>query len=47
MNSPAWDEFAELALKRIAASGAEYGDNRIQDSVTEHIEGEDRRNSSV
>ncbi len=47
MNSPAWDEFAELALKRIAASGAEYGDIRIQDSVTEHIEGEDRRIASV
>jgi len=47
MNSPTWDEFAELALKRIAASGAEYGDIRIQDSSTEHIEGEDRRISSI
>ena len=47
MNSPTWDEFAELALKRIAASGAEYGDIRIQDSSTEHIEGEDRRIASV
>jgi TldD protein len=47
MNSPLWDEFAELALKRIAASGAEYGDIRIQDSSTEHIEGEDRRIASI
>jgi TldD protein len=47
MNSPTWDEFAELALKRIAASGAEYGDIRIQDSSTEHIEGEDRRIASI
>jgi TldD protein len=47
MSSPAWDEFAELALKRITASGAEYGDIRIQDSSTEHIEGEDRRIASI
>jgi TldD protein len=47
MSSPTWDESAELALKRIAASGAEYGDIRIQDSSTEHIEGEDRRIASV
>jgi TldD protein len=47
MNSPSWDEFAELALKRIAGSGAEYGDIRIQDSSTEHIEGEDRRIASI
>ncbi len=47
MNSPIWDESAELALKRIAASGAEYGDIRIQDSSTEHIEGEDRRIASI
>lgn len=47
MSSPTWDEFAELALKRIRASGAEYGDIRIQDSTTEHIEGEDRRIASI
>jgi TldD protein len=47
MSSPIWDEFAELALKRIAASGAEYGDIRIQDSNTQHIEGEDRRIASI
>ena len=47
MSSPTWDEFAELALKRVAASGAEYGDVRIQDSTTEHIEGEDRRIASI
>ena len=47
MNSPTWDEYADLALKRITASGAEYGDIRIQDCSTEHIEGEDRRIASV
>lgn len=47
MNGPTWDEFAELALKRVAASGAEYGDIRIQDSSTEQIEGEDRRIASI
>ncbi len=47
MSSPTWDEFAELALKRIAALGAEYGDIRIQDSRTEHIEAEDRRIASI
>ncbi|MDH4153188.1 MAG: TldD/PmbA family protein [Nitrospira sp.] len=47
MSSPTWDEFAELALKRITAAGAEYGDIRIQDSRTEHIEGEDRRIASI
>jgi TldD protein len=47
MSSPTWDEFAELALKRITASGAEYGDIRLQDSSTEQIEGEDRRIASI
>ena len=47
MSSPTWDEFAELALKRVTAAGAEYGDIRIQDSQTEQIEGEDRRIASI
>jgi TldD protein len=47
MGTPSWDEFAELALKRLVASGAEYGDVRIQDSVTESIQGEDRRIASI
>jgi len=47
MSSPTWDEFAELALKRITAAGAEYGDIRIQDSSTEQIDGEDRRIASI
>lgn len=47
MSAPTWDEFAELALKRLAASGTEYGDIRIQDSHTEQIEGEDRRIASI
>ena len=47
MGTPSWDEYAELALKRLVASGAEYGDVRIQTSVTETIQGEDRRIASI
>lgn len=47
MSTPSWDELAELALKRLAASGAEYGDIRIQDSSTEQVHGEDRRIASI
>jgi TldD protein len=47
MSTPFWDELAELALKRLAASGAEYGDIRIQDSSTEQVHGEDRRIASI
>ncbi|MGH7216225.1 MAG: PmbA/TldA family metallopeptidase, partial [Nitrospiraceae bacterium] len=41
------DEFAELALKRVVASGAEYGDIRLLDSTTQTIRGEDRRIASI
>ncbi len=41
------DELAELALKRVVASGAEYGDIRLLDSATQTIRGEDRRIASV
>lgn len=47
MSSPTWEEFADLALRRVKASGAEYGDIRIQQSTTEHIQGEDRRIASI
>lgn len=47
MGTPTWDEFAEIALKRLAASGAEYGDIRIQQSTTESLQGEDRRIASI
>ena len=47
MASPSWEEFADLALRRIKASGAEYGDIRIQRSTTESILGEDRRIASI
>lgn len=47
MPTPSWDEFAELTLKRIRASGAEYGDVRIQHSTTQTICGEDRRIASM
>jgi TldD protein len=47
MGIPSWDEFAETALKRLTASGAEYGDIRIQQSTTESIQGEDHRIASI
>jgi TldD protein len=47
MTAPSWDEFADLALTRIAASGAEYGDIRIQHGSTQTVCGEDRRVASV
>ena len=42
-----WDELAELAVKRVKDSGAEYGDVRILDSTTQSIEGEDRRIAAI
>ncbi len=42
-----WDELAELALKRVAASGAEYGDIRLLHSTGQTISGEDRRIASI
>ncbi len=47
MPYPSWDEFAELALKRITASGAEYGDIRILHSSSQTVSGEDRRIASI
>ena len=47
MSSVNWDELAELALKRVAASGAEYGDIRLLHSTSETIDGEDRRIASI
>src|SRR5438132_3658127 len=41
------DELAELALKRIVASGAEYGDIRFLASTTQTIRGEDRHIASI
>ena len=41
------DELAELALKRVAASGAEYGDIRFLKSTSQTISGEDRRIASI
>ncbi len=43
MSAPTWDDFAELALKRITSSSAEYGDIRIVHSTSQTIRGEDRR----
>jgi TldD protein len=47
MSGPTWDEFAELALKRVTASGAEYGDIRILHSTIQTMTGEDRRIASI
>ena len=44
---PHQDELAELALKRVVASGADYGDIRLLDSTTQTIRGEDRRIASI
>lgn len=42
-----WDELAEIALKRVKASGAEYGDIRILKSTGQVIRGEDRRIDAI
>lgn len=47
MAGPDWDELAELALKRVRAAGAEYGDIRILESRTQVVQGEDRRIAAV
>ncbi|HEU4684434.1 MAG TPA: TldD/PmbA family protein [Nitrospira sp.] len=47
MPNPTWEESADLALKRVAASGAEYGDIRIVHSHSQMITGEDRRIASI
>lgn len=47
MPNPSWDEMAELALKRVAASGAEYGDIRLVRSTSQSVSGEDRRIASI
>lgn len=47
MPNPNNDELAELVLKRITASGAEYGDIRFLDSTIQTVRGEDRRIDSI
>ncbi len=47
MPNPSWQELAELALKRVVASGAEYGDIRLLRSTSQTIQGEDRRIASI
>lgn len=42
-----WDELADLALKHVMASGAEYGDIRLLCSTSQSISGEDRRIASI
>lgn len=47
MSKTDWHELSELALKRIQAAGAEYGDIRIMESRTQVVHGEDRRIAAV
>ena len=47
MPFPRADEMADLALKRVAASGAEYADIRFLNSTSQTISGEDRRIASI
>ncbi|HEX8751540.1 MAG TPA: DNA gyrase modulator, partial [Nitrospira sp.] len=47
MPHPIWDELAELALKHVTASGAEYGDIRVLRSTSQSVTGEDRRIASI
>ncbi len=47
MNKVDWNEVAEIALTRIRASGAEYGDIRILNSATQVVRGEDRRIAAI
>lgn len=42
-----WNELADLALKQIRASGADYGDIRILASTTQSVRGEDRRIAGI
>jgi TldD protein len=42
-----WEELAELALQRVRASGAEYGDIRIQASDQQRVVGQDGRIAAV
>lgn len=47
MNGPNWEELAELALKHVRASGAEYGDIRVVQSTAQTVRGEDRRIAAI
>ncbi|MCG3125631.1 MAG: Metalloprotease TldD [Phycisphaerae bacterium] len=42
-----WDALADLALKRIRAAGAEYGDIRLIDTTVQSVSGQDRRIAGV
>lgn len=47
MSAPTLDDCAELALKRITSSGAEYGDSRIVHSTSQTIRSGDGRIASI
>ncbi|TLY21179.1 MAG: TldD/PmbA family protein, partial [Nitrospirae bacterium] len=42
-----WRELADLAVRRIRGAGAEYGDIRLLESVSEIVRGQDRRIAGV
>ena len=42
-----WNALADLALRRVRRSGAEYGDVRILDTTRQSIRGQDRRIASI
>lgn len=47
MNAPDWNELAELALARVRKAGAEYGDIRILEGLTQTVRGQDRRIAAI
>lgn len=47
MSGTQWTELADLALARLRQAGADYGDVRILDTVTQSIRGEDRRIAGI
>jgi len=42
-----WRELADLAVRRIRSAGAEYGDLRLLESISEIVRGQDRRIAGV
>ena len=47
MNGPLWVELADAALARVRQAGADYGDVRILDTITQSVRGEDRRIAGI
>lgn len=47
VNADDWNALADLALQRVRAAGAEYGDIRILDTTSQSVFGQDRRIAGV